>query len=70
MTKWEVQHYTLCDGWINTELGEDNQPVRYATEAEAMLELQDLMCELKDAADRGDMEPYGEEEWRVQQVEV
>ena len=26
-TRWEVQHYTLCDGWTNVSTDEDGEPV-------------------------------------------
>ena len=71
MIKWEVQHLTLCDGWINVTHDGEGHLLQFDTEAEAVNDLQDFMHEVKDAVDRGDMdEEYDASEWRVQAVEV
>ena len=46
MSIYEVQHFTLCDGWINTwsDISEDGDetPSLFETEEEALHALNDL----------------------------
>ena len=47
MTKYEVQHYTLCDGWINTWTiyDENNNEIAdvYDTYEDAQIALEDFL---------------------------
>lgn len=70
MTAWEVQCYTTCEGWINTTTGDNGEPVRFDSEVEAKAELKELLHDLKDAVDSGDMEDYDPQQWRVWKVNI
>lgn len=37
--KYEVQHYTLCDGWVNCWTLDDITPLYFDTKEEAQAEL-------------------------------
>ena len=53
---WEVQHHTLCQGWINCwsmEVDGVSRPLRFATEAEAAFELQQFFDEISAEIDEG-----------------
>ena len=66
---WELQTYTLCDGWINVSTDENGQPVQFETKSEADVELQALVHDMRDAVDAGDLEDFDEADWRVVAVE-
>jgi len=71
---YEVQHYTWADGWINTWT-DDDQPVTYATEAEAQKALDEFLEEEKEEAalaalNGEDFYPYDPDEFRIWQVDL
>jgi hypothetical protein len=51
---YEVQTYTICNGWINT-WSEDDQPLTFDTLENAQKALQDYFDELADAVRSGFM---------------
>ena len=53
--RYEVQEYTLFDGWINTWSDEDGVPSTFITEHEAFAELFAFMADMKSAYIRGDV---------------
>jgi len=64
---YEVQHWTLCDGWINC-WSVDDQPQLFATWGQAQAELDeffaDIAAEIK-AGDRAPDEGYDRDEFRI-----
>ncbi|WP_106754590.1 hypothetical protein [Pannonibacter carbonis] len=60
---YEVQQFTLCDGWTNTwtVLLEDGSsvPETFATRAEAEAALAEFLADIADAVAAGYMEPDG-----------
>ena len=64
MTKrYEVQHYTLCDGWINTwsDYDEDGNetPSTYDSFEDALNELDSFLDDEQEAFEEGNIEsPY------------
>ena len=71
---YEVQHYTWTDGWINTWT-DDDQPVTYATEAEAQKALDGFWEDeaahaAQAAADGEEFFPYDPDEFRIWQVDL
>lgn len=70
--KYEVQHYTLCDGWTNTwKISDENgieQPEVFDNEEEAQAELdaffQEIENEIQDG-ERGADNGYDREDFRV-----
>jgi hypothetical protein len=66
---WEVQHYTLADGWVNTWTDTaTNLPIRYDSRKEAEEALNEHLEELHEAVLAGDMEAYSSSEFRVHEV--
>lgn len=64
---YEVQQYTLCDGWINTWTI-DEVPQIFATREEAQSELDEFFADIQDQIDCGDRAPdngYDPEEFRI-----
>jgi hypothetical protein len=76
MMAWEVQHHTLCQGWINTwseEVDGVSRPLVYETEAEAQAELQEFLREIAEEIAYGERDPdngYDAEEFRIVEVPV
>ena len=74
MTKrYEVQHYTLCDGWINTwsDYDEDGNetPSTYDSFEDALKELDSFLDDEQEAFEEGNIEsPYDRDEFRIAEV--
>lgn len=75
-TRYEIQTFTLCDGWTNTwsiveQVGDDtytNIPETFATEAEARQALDEFLEEIQaeiDAGQRAPDEGYSPDEFRI-----
>jgi hypothetical protein len=71
---WEVQHHTICQGWINTwseEVDGVSRPLIYPSQAEAQFELQEFLREIAEEIAYGERDPengYDAEEFRVVEV--
>lgn len=69
--KYEVQHYTLCGGWINTwlicEAGIET-PHIFDNKEEAQAELDEFFADIKAEIKRGERAPdegYSADEFRI-----
>lgn len=69
---YEVQHFTICDGWVNTWslCAEDGtpQPETFATSHQAHAALNDFLLFIQQEIDAGTREAdegYDREEFRV-----
>lgn len=80
MTRYEIQTFTLCDGWINTwfvveESGDDTYtevPETFATEAEARQAVAEFLAEITaeiEAGQRAPGEGYDAEDFRIVPVD-
>jgi hypothetical protein len=58
--KWEIQTFTICDGWTNPS----EEPEFFGSKEEAEADLDDF---LKDCNEAG-MDGYTRDEWRVARV--
>ena len=72
---WEVQHITICDGWINCwtveEAGSDAVPQTFATRKDAEEELAYFLREIAEEIERGERDPdigYDPEDYRIVQM--
>lgn len=64
---FEVQHYTHCQGWVNTWLVDD-QPQRFTTREEAEAELAEFLADIEAEIASGEREPdngYSADEFRI-----
>lgn len=64
---WEVQHYTLCDGWTNTWMVDDEKQT-FESEAEAQAALDEFFEDTDLAITAGDISHdggYSREEFRI-----
>jgi hypothetical protein len=64
---YEVQTYTLADGWVNCWQDGDGKPVLFPTFADAEEELADYRKNCEEAVARGDMQP-SEDELRIREL--
>ena len=70
--KYEVQHDTLADGWVNTwteEKNGKNTPVTFDSKAKAEIELNDFLNESVESFKDGDLAAaYEKSEFRIVSV--
>lgn len=73
--RYEIQTFTLCDGWINTWfiIEDDNTqtPETFATETEAQHALDEFIDEIQeeiDAGQRAQYEGYSPEDFRIMPI--
>ena len=62
---YQIEHLTLCDGWINTSTDDNGEPVLFDTLQEAQSELESHWRELQN---EGMEESYSRAEWRVASI--
>jgi hypothetical protein len=67
MPKFEVQHYTLCDGWINTwSDGETGEPTVYDSFEDAINELDSFLADEEQEFANGNIaSPYERAEFKI-----
>ena len=69
---YEVQHYTLFYGWVNTwsyaEADGVMQPESFATSDEAQAALDEFFADLEEEVAAGQMAPHDRDEFRVRHV--
>ena len=72
---YEVQTFTICDGWINTWEAVDKNgtrvPETFATEAEAEAAIEEFLDDIEAEIEAGDRHPedgYQGSDFRVVQV--
>ena len=63
---YQVQTYTLCDGWINTWT-ENDTPLTFDTLEEAQIALQDHLNDLAHAVMFG-MDDHNPEDYRIKEI--
>jgi hypothetical protein len=59
-TRYEVQTWTLCDGWVNTWTVSDEhgcRPETFATREAAMAALAEFLCDIQDEIFAGQRDP-------------
>lgn len=59
--RYEIQHWTLGDGWVNTSTDADGNPLTFETKEEAQAEIDELLAEHVEP----DCTPYDADEFRV-----
>ena len=67
--RYEIQHYTICYGWVNTwayaEADGVMQPETFATAAEAQAALDEYLADVEEEVAAGQMAPCCRNEFRV-----
>lgn len=69
MSKYEVQHYTLCDGWVNTWHCGDDELEQFNTYNDAHDALNAFLEDTMESFKAGDLaEPYYRDDFRIVRV--
>ena len=55
---FEVQTYTLFDGYVNTWLDNQDKPIRYRSRRQAMRDLRDYIADCQAAVDDGFLDDF------------
>jgi len=63
---YEVQTYTLCQGWVNLWTDKGSTLVTFATREEAQAELQDFLGELTRAVQLGHLDDFNPDDYRIE----
>ena len=68
---YQVQTYTLCDGWVNIWTDSlDDTLVTFATREAAQAELDEYLSEAAYAVKAGYLEDFNPEDYRIEEVAV
>ncbi len=68
MTHYEIQHDTICQGWVNC-WSVDDQPETFATYKAAKDALKEFFQERQESFEAGDIvEPEDPEQWRIAEI--
>jgi len=62
---YQIEHFTLCDGWINTSTDDNGEPVLFDTLEQAQDALESHWHDLQA---EGMAESYSPSDWRVAEV--
>ena len=65
---YEIQTYTLCDGWINIWTEGLDTLVTFDTYEEAQKALQEHIDDLAHAVQTGNMDDYNPEDYRIERI--
>lgn len=70
---YEIQHNTLCDGWVNTWFVTDHHgdlhPETFEAASEAEAALDEYLFDLQEEHYAGQIEAYDPEDFRIRWVE-
>ena len=73
MIKYQVEHDTFCDGWVNCESDGDGNKIYYDTAEEAQASINECVEEWNEEVDNGTNElgdHYSVDEYRVVKVNI
>lgn len=63
---YQVQHFTLCDGWVNCWLDDNESPIIFSSEKKARDYLESYIQDQHECVDQGLMDyKYSIDEYRV-----
>ena len=64
--KWEIQEFTVFEGWVNTWMDGDDKPVVFDTKEDAETALTDYLDDINQAVKDGDIQSsYNREGFRI-----
>jgi hypothetical protein len=66
---YQVQTYTLCDGWINT-WSEDDELMTFDTLEQAEIALKEHLEDLAQFVQIGHLEDFNPEDYRIEEITV
>ena len=63
--RYQIEHFTLCDGWVNTWRDDSDAPVTFASYDEALKALNNHYNELTEDVESGFIERYNMSDYRI-----
>jgi hypothetical protein len=63
--RYQIETFTLCDGWCNTWRDDSATPVTFTSYDEALKELNEYFSELNEDVQNGFIEPYNMSDFRI-----
>ena len=63
--RYQIEHFTLCDGWVNTWRDDTDAPVTFASYDQALKELNDHYSELREEVQNGFIDDYNMSDFRI-----
>jgi len=66
--RYQIETFTICDGWVNTLRDDTDALVTFASYDKALKELNDHYNELRESAESGFIEPYNISDFRIAEV--
>ena len=63
--RYQIEHFTLCDAWVNTLRDDTDAPVTFASYDKALKALNNHYDELSESAESGFIEPYNMSDFRI-----
>jgi len=63
--RYQIEHFTICDGWCNTWRDDTDAPVTFASYDEALKALNNHYDELREEVESGFIEPYNLSDFRI-----
>lgn len=74
---YEIQEYTICDGWVNTWTtwskpdASDEHPETFTSQKKAQEALNDFFAEVNESVENGNMEgSYDPDNFRIKRIKA
>ena len=66
--RYQIEHFTLCDGWVNTWRDDTDAPVTFASYDKALKALNNHYDELREDVQNGFIDDYNMSDFRIAEV--
>jgi hypothetical protein len=66
--RYQIETFTLCDGWVNTWRDDTDAPVTFESYDEALKELNEYFSELSEEVQKGQLDDYSMSDFRIAEV--
>lgn len=66
--RYQIETFTLCDGWCNTWRDDTDAPATFASYDQALKELNEIFSELSEEVQNCFIEPYNMSDFRIAEV--
>jgi len=68
--RYQIETFTICDGWVNTWRDDSATPVTFASYDQALKELNEYFNELRESAESGFIEDYNMSDFRIAEAKT
>jgi len=66
--RYQIETFTICDGWGNSWRDDTDAPVTFASYDQALKELNEIFSELSEEVQNGFIEQYNMSDFRIAEV--